>query len=138
MESVSKTFKNLGKSILPKSVLDRKTRKVKFNKSSKSSASKSRSRSRNTSSNSSVTTRQFKKQLRKIKANSINVDKLVKDVETLQSQSRSTFRKKKKSSPDSSLILTVKNLDTGKSANATVIKDLNTGKYEFYKLSGSK
>lgn len=142
MESVSKTFKNLGKSIFPKSVVRTKTRKVKFNKSSQSSASKSRSKSRHTSSNSFSPTLKFRKSFKKFhkkyQKDSINVDHLVKTVDTLHSQAHSLFKKKKKATPDSPLILTVKNLDTGKTANATIIKDLDTGKYEFYKLTGSK
>lgn len=144
MDSVSKTFKNIGKTILPKSILSKKTRKVKSNnysKSSQSSASKSNSKSRHTSSNSSSPTQKFRKTFKKFhnkyKKNSINVDHLVQSIDTLHSQAQSVF-KEKKNSPDSPLILTVKNLDTGKSANATVVKDLNTGKYKFYKLSNSK
>jgi hypothetical protein len=144
MESVSKTFKNISKSILPKSIIGKKSRKNranKYSKSSQSSASKSRSRSRSkqTSSNSSSPTRKFRKNVKQVNGNLINVNKLVKDVDTLHKQSQSVFRKqKRKNSPDSPIILTVKNLDTGKTANATVIKDLNTGKYELYNLSGSK
>jgi hypothetical protein len=41
---------------------------------------------------------------------------------------------KSKSQPSSPVVLTLKNLDTGKKEEATVVKNLNTGKYEFIGL----
>lgn len=139
MESFRKTLKGLSASIVPKS---KKTRKLRFSKRSKSkSKSKSPSKhsnSRHTSSRSGSQGSKFKKTLRRIHGDLIDIDDLAKKVDTLQYASKQTFsRKKRKTTPESPIILTVKNLDTGKATNATVIKDLNTGKYELYKLSGS-
>lgn len=133
MDSFIKTFKDISTSIIPKS---NKTRKLRVSK--KSTSKKSNSSSRHKSSNSTSPTRKFKRTLSKVRGNLINVDELAKQVDTLHTTSKQVFKKKKKSSPNSPIILTVKNLDTGKATNATVIKDLNTGKYELYKLSGSK
>jgi hypothetical protein len=134
MDSFIKNFKDISASIMPKS---NKTRKLRVSKKSKTSK-KSNSSSRHRSSNSTSPTRKFKRTLSKVRGNLINVDDLAKQVDTLHTTSKQVFKKKKKSSPNSPIILTVKNLDTGKATNATVIKDLNTGKYELYKLSGSK
>lgn len=65
----------------------------------------------------------------------INMNELIDDVGRLEIMSKTAFSRKKKTSPTSPILLTVKNLDTGKKSTATVVKDLNTGKYELYQLS---
>lgn len=65
----------------------------------------------------------------------INMNELIDDIGRLELMSKTTFSRKKKTSPTSPILLTVKNLDTGKKSTATVVKDLNTGKYELYQLS---
>jgi len=68
----------------------------------------------------------------------VDVDSMIKNVDTLHLSSKSTFKKKSKRSPESPIILTVKNLDTGKTKKATVLKNLNTGEYQLHSLSDSK
>jgi len=111
-----------------------KTRKVKF-KSSSNESKKSLSSSKKSKSPTS----KLRSSVRKIHKNMINIDNLVESVNELKGKSEQTFSKKhKRKSSNSPLVLTVKNLDTGKTSNATVVKNLDNGKYEFYKLSSSK
>jgi hypothetical protein len=68
----------------------------------------------------------------------LNFDTLAKEVDELHEKSKSAFTRKNKrnysKSPSSPIILTMKNLDTGKQTEASVKKNVNTGKYEFYEL----
>ncbi len=149
MESVSKTLKSIRKTILPKSA-SRKSRRVRFSNSHSRSRSSSRSRSRSPSPKSSPTKsrrklkplrrslspeKKLRKAVEKVHGELTSVDDLVDKVGKLKIQSQKSFTRKMKTSPSSPIVLTVKNLDTGKTSNATVVKDLNSGKYELYNLS---
>lgn len=136
MESVRKSLKSVKQTIFPKKT--KKARKVKFSKNSKSSHNSTRSKK---SINSKSPTHKFKRSVKDIQGKLINIDDLIVKVDELDVFTKNAFKKKPKkipSNPNSPIILSVKNLDTGKVNEATVIKDLNTGKYELYKLSVSK
>ena len=120
MKSLKKTF-------------TRKLRKTPSNKSS--------SKSNSSGSLKHITDpheKKYKKTLRKLGIDKKSVANLAKQIDELTEVSNATFKKTRKlrsPSPNSPLILTIKNLNTGKKVQATVIKDLNKKKYEFLELS---
>ena len=68
-----------------------------------------------------------------------SINLLSKKVNSLEKQAKKTFTRKKsplrtKPKSKSPILLTLKNLDTGKQDKVTVAKNLNTGKYEFINL----
>ena len=133
MESITQSFKKLTRKIYPKS----KKPRSRSHKSSRSH-SHSRSNSHSRSSIHSPNSRDKRELSRKIKKayKKLDVSNLAKEVDSLQSKTKLTFTKKnkRKSSPSSPIVLTIRNLDTGKKKEATVVKNLNTGKYDFYDL----
>lgn len=136
MEGISRTFKMLQKSIQPN--ITKKSRKVRFKHNSRSHpSSKSKTRSRKSHSSASPVSK-LRKNISKYQKSIVDVDSMIKNVDTLNLSTKSMFKKKTKQSPDSPIILTVKNLDTGKTKKATVLKNLNTGKYQLQSLSNSK
>jgi hypothetical protein len=142
MDNIGKTFKNIKKGLFPKKTRKTLRNKLPHNKSSSNSiklpASKlSASKLSASKKKYSPKTLRLNKSIKKIQKSLIDIDVLVKDVDRLQQQSKQNFSKKK-TKRTSPIIVTVRNLDTGNISNATVIKDLNTGKYELYKLSNSK
>ena len=74
------------------------------------------------------------KKYKKLGIDEQSVDILAKKVNSLDRMTKTTFAKTKKKKTNSPLVLTVKNLDTGKKQEATIVKNLNTGKYEFFNL----
>lgn len=85
--------------------------------------------------------RKIGKKLEKWGLDSKSIAQLDKSITELEDM-KSLFKKprkrvsssKSKSQPSSPVVLTLKNLDTGKKEEATVVKNLNTGKYEFIGL----
>jgi hypothetical protein len=133
MESITQSFKKLTRKIYPKSKKSR-SRSHKSSRSNSNSRSRSHSRSSIHSPNSTgkrELSRKIKKAYKKL-----DISNLAKEVDSLQSKTKLTFTKKnkRKSSPSSPIVLTIRNLDTGKKKEATVVKNLNTGKYDFYDL----
>jgi hypothetical protein len=63
------------------------------------------------------------------------LNKKIEDLEKMQSLfSPKKKNSPKKSHPSSPIVLTIKNLDTGKKEEATVVRNLDTGNYEFIGL----
>lgn len=82
--------------------------------------------------------KKYKKTLRKLGIDKKSVANLAKQIDELAEVSNTTFKKTRKlrsPSPSSPLILTIKNLNTGRKVQATVIKDIDKKKYEFLELS---
>lgn len=68
-----------------------------------------------------------------------SINLLSKKVNSLERQAKQTFTRKRsplrrKPKSNSPIMLTIKNLDTGKQDKVTVAKNLNTGKYEFINI----
>jgi len=117
-------------------------------RTTRKSKSQSRSRSSSAYSNLSGSLETKKKKLsRNIlrKYRSLGVDQksvalLDQNIAELDTMAKQTFGKKSKTvrrsskTPSSPIMLTIKNLDTGKKQDATVVKNLNTGKYEFVEV----
>jgi hypothetical protein len=137
MDNIGKTFKNIKKGLFQKKTRKTLRNKSPHNKSSSNSIKLSASKLSASKKRYSPKTLRLNKSIKKIQKSLIDIDVLVKDVDRLQQQSKQNFSKKK-TKRTSPIIVTVRNLDTGNISNATVIKDLNTGKYELYKLSNSK
>lgn len=137
MESITQSFKKLTRKIYPKSKKPR-SRSHKSSRSNSRSRSNSHSHSRSRSSIHSPNSHGKRELSRKIKKayKKLDISNLAKEVDSLQSKTKLTFTKKnkRKSSPSSPIVLTIRNLDTGKKKEATVVKNLNTGKYDFYDL----
>ena len=89
----------------------------------------------NTSSSGSET-HKLNKTIKKVHNKLINIDKLVESVDDLHKTKNRLFKNKasQKKSNSPNIMLQIRNLDNGKEINATVIKDLNTGKYDFLKI----
>jgi hypothetical protein len=83
----------------------------------------------------------IKKKYKDLGIDEKSINMLSKRVDDLQTVSKNVFTKKRIIAPKSKtrsnsrnkspILLTVTNLDTGKKDQATVVKNLNTGKYEF-------
>lgn len=104
-------------------------------------ATKNKTKSNEKRSKSDSPGQKLRKTVKKYQSHQVDVDKLAEKVDRLDKDVAAVFGKKgkKKATPESSnIILTVRNLDTGKVAKATVIKNLDTGKYELHQLSDSK
>lgn len=142
MEGLTQSIKSFTKKLYPKrGKKSVKRRSHSHSKSHSKSNSASHSRSKSHSRMSSPNTDKDKRELsRKIikSYKKLNFDTLAKEVDELHGKSKSVFTRKNKrnysKSPSSPIILTMKNLDTGKQTEATVKKNANTGKYEFYEL----
>ena len=138
MESITQSFRKLTRKIYPKSKKPRSRSHKSFHSSHSRSHSHSHSRSHSRSSIHSPNSRDKRELSRKIKKayKKLDVSNLAKEVDSLQTKTKLTFTKKnkRKSSPSSPIVLTIRNLDTGKKKEATVVKNLNTGKYDFYDL----
>lgn len=76
--------------------------------------------------------RRFKKTLGK----QVDIENLSKQVEDVSVAAKQTFQKTRKSkrSPTSPIVATIRNLNTGKAVEAVVVKNLDTGKYEFFEV----
>ena len=135
MDSINKSFRNIRQTIFSNNKTKHK-KKHHIKKSSSNSSIKLRSNT------SSPERKKIIKSIKKEQQKFINVDALIEKVDTLDVISKNMFNKKQKLKPKSKssspIILTVKNLNNGKKSKATVFKDLDTGKYEFYQLSNSK
>ena len=106
-----------------------KSKSSSLNKSSSYSSSLNKSPSRSKRNLSKKIAKSYKK---------LNIDSLAKQVDSLHSQAKHTFTRKNKrktsSKQSSPIILTIRNLDTGEKKQASVVKNINNGKYEFYEV----
>jgi hypothetical protein len=138
-------FKNAS-AMVTRSVRPKRNKKTRKSYSSKHSSRSSRESSgyRSSLSGSPGTqkeklTKKIGKKLTKWGVDSKSIAKLDKSISELESM-KTVFQKTKKrkssskSQPSSPIVLTISNLDTGKKEEATVVKNLNTGKYEFIGL----
>jgi hypothetical protein len=137
-------FKNAS-AMVTRSFRPKRNKKTRKSYSSKHSSRSSRESSgyRSSLSGSPGTqkeklTKKIGKKLTKWGVDSKSIAKLDKSISELESM-KTVFTKTKKNSPKKSqpsspIVLTISNLDTGKKEEATVVKNLNTGKYEFIGL----
>jgi len=120
----------------------KKSKKTKKNKTKKHSSPKN-SYEKSLSGSPSTKIEKLHKKITK-KQRDLGIDQesimlLSKKVDSLEKQTRKTFTRKRiplrsKAKSKSPILLTLKNLDTGKEDKVTVAKNLNTGKYEFINL----
>jgi hypothetical protein len=136
MEGLTQSIKSFTKKLYPKRG-KKSVKRRSHSKSNSASHSRSKSHSRMSSPNSDKDKRELSRKIIK-SYKKLNFDTLAKEVDELHGKSKSAFTRKNKrnysKSPSSPIILTMKNLDTGKQTEATVKKNVNTGKYEFYEL----
>jgi hypothetical protein len=137
-------FKNAS-AMVTRSFRPKRNKKTRKSYSSKHSSRSSRESSgyRSSLSGSPGTqkeklTKKIGKKFKQLGLDSKSIAKLDKSISELESM-KTVFTKTKKNSPKKSqpsspIVLTISNLDTGKKEEATVVKNLNTGKYEFIGL----
>ncbi|MFY7728212.1 MAG: hypothetical protein ACOVRN_01710 [Flavobacterium sp.] len=104
---------------------------------------KNKNKSNEKRSKSDSPGRKLRKTVKNYQSHQVDVEQLAKKVDKLDNDIATVFSKKgkakkKASSNSGNIVLTVRNLDTGKIAKATVIKNLDTGKYELHQLPESK
>ena len=143
MDSVVKSVKSFTRKIYRKPKKSHRKKRPHLRSSSGSSHSNSSKKSslRSPKSPGSIERRELSRKIAK-SYKKLNIDTLAKQVDTLHSQTKNAFTRKNKrktpSSPSSPIILTIRNLDTGKQKEASVVKNLDNGQYEFLVSSSSK
>jgi hypothetical protein len=116
----------------PRKKLTKKHKATKTKSKSRSGSLKSLHSSDTPTTRIEKTNKNIRKGLRKLNLDKKSINVLNDKVNKLDENAKHTFTKKKgkKSSPDEPIMITVKNLNTGKQDEVMVVKNLNTGKYE--------
>jgi len=112
-------------------------KKSSYNRSSKSSKSSYESLRGSPESKLNILKKNISKKYKKIGFDKKTINELSRKIDDLDTLKTLAFKKRPatvKSKSKSPIILTIRNLDTGKKEEATVVKNLNTGKYEFIGL----
>ena len=119
--------------------MPKKTLRTLFGKTQKTHRIKSSSGSKSSgNSHTERLKRKYTKATKTLRLTKADLDDLSHRIDLLEQTSKSVFGKTRKNKPKSKssdkepILITIKNLDNGQMKESIIVKNINTGKYEFH------